>query len=186
MQERRLLTNIKREDIPSSAELLTTSNYNTLQGNVIYFPIYNGNFYSTNTIQFRLASSEHSYQNNKVINIGDLATKLNTYYKIVISTLSYTPNGATSNYYKFGKLGGLIYMENSSTSSTGMDPIFLQTVGINPSTVGPSVPIYYDWSSLANIYIKFKCTYPMKVYNYDSNAQNIINSCSIFIDNESI
>ena len=125
MQERRLLTNIKREDIPSSAELLTTSNYSTLQGNVIYFPIYNENFYSTNIIQFKLASSYYSYENNKVISIGDLATKLNTYYKIIISTLSYTPNGKTSNDYNFGKLGGFIYRENSSTSNIGMNPIFL-------------------------------------------------------------
>lgn len=40
MQERRILTYIDKEDIPSSAVAITANNFTSVQGNVFYIPFY--------------------------------------------------------------------------------------------------------------------------------------------------
>lgn len=179
MQERRILTYIDKEDIPSSATELTSSNYSSIYGKVVYIPRngYTGTVTNSQdqSISFKIQPAQiYSYtQYNSVI--------------VSINNLTFT-NNEFRPYVSYMSTSGTVYLNTKDSTYSYCNTMYVRIssgqgylyfgMTLNGNA---SIPVFSEQDDII-YYDKVVFLLPVNITNVGSEV--FTNYPPIYIDNE--
>lgn len=146
-EKRRVLYNtLTQEDIPSSAIELTSDNYTTVSGNVLYIPRngYNGTNYNTNSSDYMISINAGT-SSNKIISIDDTRFDITSIYAPGQQSPSYNSIRLHGYVDPYMHLNEICVRYSSSYGFIGIGIGLLSDSNLSlPAVIKNNDVIYYD------------------------------------------
>lgn len=188
MQERRILNClIDQSKIPSSATLVTSDNYTTISGNVIYVPLNQLTITTTGSFSPSIGVRGKNNSPSYVKSIGELEYINNNYYIRGNSDSAIKPGFYRS--YTTSNGTKMWYLNLPTFGCSGQPNNFGLGEGIPISGNYSSVPYvkYYPEDTIYFSKIKFSSDIIINSFYYTGSSNDVTNFCndfSFYIDTE--